>query len=107
MMSDEPLTFQLLFTIPRMASAYARHPDGGSRMKIDIEESAVAAANAMLDLMVKRPRTIFAAVVVVVEEDGKFEEILTNDREARPETDNRTKERPTRMALSRVQRPTD
>lgn len=65
-MSDEPLTFQLLFTIPRMASAYARHPDGGARLKIDIEESTVAAANQMLDLMVKRPRAVFAAAVVVV-----------------------------------------
>lgn len=65
-MSDDPLTFELLFTISRMASAYARHPDGGARMKIDIEESAVAAANAMLDLMVKRPRAIFAAAIVVV-----------------------------------------
>lgn len=65
-MNTDPLTFQLLFTIPRMASAYARHPDGGARMKIDIEESTVAAANAMLDLMVKRPRAIFAAAIVVV-----------------------------------------
>jgi hypothetical protein len=69
MVSEGPLTFQLLFTIPRMASAYARHPDGGARLKIDIEESTVAAANAMLDLMVKRPRTIFAAVIVVVSEE--------------------------------------
>lgn len=67
-MSDDPLTFELLFTIPRMASAYARHPDGGARMKIDIEESTVAAANAMLDLMVKHPRAIFAAAIVVVKE---------------------------------------
>lgn len=67
-MSEEPLTFSLVFTIPRMASAYARHPDGGARMKIDIEESCVQAANQMLDLMVKRAGTTFAAVVVVVAE---------------------------------------
>lgn len=69
-MQDEetPLTFELLFTIPRMASAYMRHPDGGARLRIDIEESTVQAANAMLDLMVKRPATIFAAVIVVVKE---------------------------------------
>jgi hypothetical protein len=66
MSEEQPLTFQLLFTIPRMASAYARHPDGGARMKIDIEESTVAAANQMLDLMVKRPRAIFAAAIVVI-----------------------------------------
>lgn len=75
-MDNDPLTFQLLFTIPRMASAYARHPDGGARMKIDIEESTVAAANAMLDLMVKRPRAIFAAaIVVVLDEEPPQEEV--------------------------------
>ena len=74
-MSNEPLTFQLLFTIPRMASAYARHPDGGARMKIDIEESTVGAANAMLDLMVKSPRAVFAAAVVVVLEPEKLTEV--------------------------------
>jgi hypothetical protein len=70
-MSDEPLTFQLLFTIPRMQSSYARHPDGGARMKIDIDEATVAEANRMLDLMVKRPATIFAAAIVVVVQEEK------------------------------------
>jgi hypothetical protein len=65
---EQPLTFDLLFTIPRMASAYARHPDGGARMKIDIEESTVAAANQMLDLMVRHPQATFAAVIVVVKQ---------------------------------------
>lgn len=89
---DEPLTFNILFTIPRMASAYARHPDGGARMKIDIEESCVAAANAMLDLMVRRPQTTFAAVVVVVEieqnrtDDGQTEETQVKRRAARRPT---------------------
>lgn len=70
MSEDAPLAFNILFTIPRMASAYARHPDGGARMKIDIEESCVGDANAMLDLMVKRAGTTFAAVVVVVREES-------------------------------------
>jgi hypothetical protein len=72
---DQPLVFQLLFSIPRMASAYARHPDGGARLKIDIDESTVAAANAMLDLMVKRPATIFAAAIVVVKEEQTLTDV--------------------------------
>ncbi len=84
MMNDDPLTFQLLFTIPRMASAYARHPDGGARLKIDIEESTVAAANAMLDLMVKRPMSIFAAAIVVVEVDAPEQKAARGWKEPKP-----------------------
>lgn len=83
---DEPLTFQLLFTIPRMASAYARHPDGGARMKIDIEESTVAAANAMLDLMVRRPQATFAAAVVVISEHETCTD-LYDEAEEKPKTE--------------------
>jgi hypothetical protein len=82
---DQPLVFQLLFTIPRMASAYARHPDGGARMKLDIDESTVAAANAMLDLMVKRPATIFAAAIVVVKEPETCTKLYDTDEYATSE----------------------
>jgi hypothetical protein len=86
-MSDVPLTFDLLFTIPRMASAYARHPDGGARLKVDIEEASVQAANAMLDLMVRRPATIFAAVVVVVEKPENLTELDSDAVEEEPKNE--------------------
>ena len=109
-MLDDPLTFDLLFTVPRMASAYARHPDGGARLKIDIEESCVGDANAMLDLMVKHPRLIFAAVIVIVQEPESKENLseTEDDRtEIRSEVNPRAAQRPTRMAGRRVRRPTD
>ena len=101
---SESLTFNLIFSIPQLDSAFMRNPAGGARMKIDIDPATVQDANQMLDLMASSAGVTFAAVVVVV---NQFEEILPNERETRPEVKRRTAQRPTRMARSRVQRPTD
>lgn len=67
-MSEEPEAYEILFSIPQIDSAFMRNPAGGGRLKIDIEQSTVAAVNAMLDEGVKRAGVTFAAVVVIVEE---------------------------------------
>jgi hypothetical protein len=103
-MSDEPLLFNLIFTIPQLDSAFMRNPAGGARMKIDIQTETVEDANRMLDLMVSSAGVTFAAAVVVV---NQFKEISTDERETRSETEQRSARRPTGMARRRVQRPTD
>lgn len=67
---DAPESFQILFSIPQIDSAFMRNPAGGGRLKIDIEQSTVAAVNAMLDEAVKRAGVTFAAAVVIVEMTG-------------------------------------
>lgn len=61
-------TFQLLFSIPQIDSAFMRNPAGGGRLKIDIEQSTIDQVNAMLDEAVARAGTTFAAAVVIVGE---------------------------------------
>lgn len=73
MSEDKPLTFELLFTIPQLDSAFMRNPAGGARMKIDIDPATVADANRMLDLMSKSAGVVFAAAVVVVLEPERQE----------------------------------
>jgi hypothetical protein len=63
---SERKTFEILFSIPQIDSAFMRNPAGGGRLKIDVEQSTVAAVNAMLDEAVVRAGTTFAAVVVIV-----------------------------------------
>jgi hypothetical protein len=63
---SEPLTFNLIFSIPQLDSAFMRNPAGGARIKLDIAPETVADANRMLDLMAASAGVTFAAVVVVV-----------------------------------------
>lgn len=58
--------YQILFSIPQIDSAFMRNPAGGGRLKIDIEQSTVAAVNAMLDEAVRRAGVTFAAAIVIV-----------------------------------------
>ena len=69
-MSEEPLTFNLLFSIPQIDSAFMRNPARGGRIKLDLETACIPDVNAMIDLAVARAGTTFAAVVVVVEQPG-------------------------------------
>lgn len=46
-----------------------RSADGGGRLKIDIDQSDMAAINRLLDLAVARKGVVFAAAVVPVRED--------------------------------------
>jgi hypothetical protein len=62
-------TFQVLFSIPQIDSAFMRNPAGGGRLKIDIEQSTVDQVNAMLDEAVRRAGVTFAAAVVIVEQE--------------------------------------
>ena len=66
LVSDAPLTFNLIFSIPQLDSAFMRNPAGGARIKLDIAPETVADANRMLDLMAVSAGVTFAAVVVVV-----------------------------------------
>ena len=66
MREDAPLTFNLIFSIPQLDSAFMRNPAGGARIKLDIAPETVADANRMLDLMAVSAGVTFAAVVVVV-----------------------------------------
>ncbi len=66
-MSDDPLTFQLLFTIPQHF-AFKRNPAGGARLTIDIETETVHDANRMIDLCERSAGVIFAGAVVVVQQ---------------------------------------
>lgn len=65
-MSEE--AYQILFSIPQIDSAFMRNPAGGGRLKIDIDQTTVAAVNAMLDEAVRRSGVTFAAAVVIVEQ---------------------------------------
>jgi hypothetical protein len=91
MSEEEPLTF--LASIAPLDSAIQVSSHGGARFKIDLPESELP---AIVRLLLLRGMTL--RFTVEVEESLTF---------GSAETDNRTKERPTRMARSRVQRPTD
>jgi len=66
--SEEQKTFQLLFSIPQIDSAFMRNPAGGGRLKLDVDQSTVDQVNAMIDEAVKRGGVSFAGVVVMVEQ---------------------------------------
>jgi len=67
-MSDERQSFNILFSIPQIDSAFMRNPAGGGRLKIDFDQSTVDQVNAMIDEAVKRGGVSFAGVVVMVEQ---------------------------------------
>jgi hypothetical protein len=62
-------TFQVLFSIPQIDSAFMRNPAGGGRLKLDIDQATVDQVNAMLDEAVRRAGVTFAAAVVIVEQE--------------------------------------
>lgn len=83
-------TFQILFSIPQIDSAFMRNPAGGGRLKIDIEQSTVDQVNAMLDEAVMRAGVTFAAAVVIVEEaHGLVTKRKTNRRKDHGATEDR------------------
>jgi hypothetical protein len=61
----EPIRFY--FSVAPLASAFMRHADGGGRLKIDVDQSGVAAINELLDIAVRQRGVLFAAVVLSLE----------------------------------------
>ncbi len=66
--------YQILFSIPQIDSAFMRNPAGGGRLKVDLDQSSVAAVNAMLDEAVRRSGVTFAAAVVIVGQSEETQE---------------------------------
>jgi len=102
---EEPLVFNLIFTVAQRDTAFSRNPAGGARMWIEIDRATVPDANRMIDLMEVNDGTVFAAAVVVVKQE--FEEFLSNGRKTWSKVNTGAAPSPTRMAGRRVQRPTD
>lgn len=72
MTDDQPLHFQLLFTLPDY-NVTKRHLVGGARGQIDIPEEAMEAWERMVTFAVRHEGAIFAAAVVVVVENKEEE----------------------------------
>lgn len=72
MSDDQPLHFQLLFTLPDY-NVTKRHLVGGARGQIDIPEEAMEAWERMVTFAVRHKGAIFAAAVVVVMESEEEE----------------------------------
>ncbi len=97
-MSDEPIVFYASF--PSNAIAIRMHGDGGYRITLDVPESE---ADTMMAFAKMRGKTM-----VLTAQVQEIEENRTNGKEsAKTEDRPRTARRPTDVASSRVQRPTD